>query len=244
MNNLDYLSFKITCLQCGSDKIDHESIHQRAFNVIKNECHHFRIIFIKTFDKIFRLKIIYVCLQCDQIKNYETNLGKFLPNGNVITSQSDSYNCCSHTVQIVINLTENINSNINNFNNNISININNQGNNINYNNMNNFVNEEINNRNNLEEMLKREKEEFENKNIIEFNKKDKILYFYDEKSKKSYKIYSKNEMKIKDVVDDIESQFPELSVKHRKLKIGNRELNLESRINSYSINESDVILMQ
>ena len=144
----------------------------------------------------------------------------------------------------MINLTENINSNINNFNNNISININNQGNNSNYNNMNNFVNEEINNRNNLEEMLKREKEEFENKNIIEFNKKDKILYFYDEKSKKSYKIYSKNEMKIKDVVDDIESQFPELSVKHRKLKIGNRELNLESRINSYSINESDVILMQ
>ena len=51
-------------------------------------------------------------------------------------------------------------------------------------------------------------------------------------------------MKIKDVVDDIESQFPELSVKHRKLKIGNRELNLDSRINSYSTNESDIILMQ
>ena len=241
MNNLNYISFKITCLQCGNDKIDHESIHQKKCNVIKNECRHFRIIFIKTFDKIFRLKIIYSCLQCSKIKNIETNLGKFLPNGNIISSDTDTYNCCSHTVQVSINLTQNIHNNINN--NNI-ININNQGNNIHSNNMNNFENEEFNNRNKLEEMFKREKEEFEKKNIIEFNKKNKILYFYDEKSKKSYKIYSKNEMKIKDVVDDIESQFPELSVKHRKLKIGNRELNLDSRINSYSINESDIIVMQ
>ena len=96
----------------------------------------------------------------------------------------------------------------------------------------------------MKRCLKEKKKNLKKKNIIEFNKKNKILYFYDEKSKKSYKIYSKNEMKIKDVVDDIESQFPELSVKHRKLKIGDHELNLDSRINSYSTNESDIILMQ
>ena len=188
MNNLNYVSFKVTCLQCGNDKIDHESIHQKKCNVIKNECRHFRIIFIKTFDKIFRLKIIYSCLQCSKIKNIETNLGKFLPNGNIISSDTDTYNCCSHTVQVSINLTQNVRNNINN--NNI-ININNQGNNIHSNNMNNFVNEEFNNRNKLEEMLKREKEEFEKKILLNLIKKIKFCIFMMKKARNHIKFIVK-----------------------------------------------------
>ena len=63
MNNLDYLSFKIACLQCGSDKIDHESIHQRACNVIKNECQHFRIISLIIYINTYIIiKIIYITI--------------------------------------------------------------------------------------------------------------------------------------------------------------------------------------
>jgi len=86
-----------------------------------------------------------------------------------------------------------------------------------------------------------EKKNYEKKNIIEFDLKNKILYFLDNKSKKSYKIYSKNELKIKDVLDDLEYQFPELELKNRKLKVGNTELNKENSINSYNIDENNII---
>ena len=128
--------------------------------------------------------------------------------------------------------------------NNIMPNNNTNNNDKNYNNILAFDNSnEMNDVNTLEEILKREKEEFEKKNVIEFNNKDKIIYFMDDKSKKSYKIYTKSEMKVKDVIDDLESQFPELNVRHRKLKYGNRDLNVESQINSFSINESNIILL-
>ena len=251
MQDYKYISFKIACQQCGIEKNDRE-MNLIPCNIIKTHCNHFEVIFIKSFDKIFRCKIVYHCIYCSRIKNVETNLGKTLPNGTFIMNDSDSYNCCHGFIKININLNRRqdfnniINNNIMRNNsmpntNNIQ---NNNNNNVNYNNMLIFDNSnEINDVITLEETLKREKEEFEKRNVIEFNNKDKIIYFMDDKSKKSYKVYTKSEMKVKDVIDDLESQFPELNVKHRKLKCGNRDLNLESQINSFSINESNIILL-
>ena len=56
------------------------------------------------------------------------------------------------------------------------------------------------------------KRKISKKNIVEFNKKNKILYFKDAKTNKSYKIYSKNDLKIKDVLIELENQFPELNL--------------------------------
>ena len=249
MQDYKYISFKIACQQCGFEKSDRE-MNLIPCNIIKTHCEHFEIIFIKSYDKVFRCKMVYHCIYCSRIKNVETNLGKTLPNGNFIMNDSDSYNCCHGFIRININLhkRQDFNNMINNsiIMNNIMPNNNNTNNNndINYNNMLAFDNSnEINEVNTLEEILKREKEEFEKKNVIEFNNKDKIIYFMDDKSKKSYKIYTKSEMKVKDVIDDLENQFPELNVRHRKLKYGNRDLNVESQINSFSINESNIILL-
>ena len=246
MENINYIYFQVYCQQCGFEKSDHETAFQTQCNVKKFSCEHFDTILIKSYDKIFRLKVIFMCKNCSKIKNIDTNLGKMYPNGSLVTNDQASFNCCNKRIQAILNLTQNEqnnmqNNNINMINNNV--NINNVGNNINYNNIINN-NEDENNNDNFEEIFRREKKEIEKKNIIDFNLKNKILYFLDDKSKKSYKIYSKDDMILKYVLEDLENQFPELNVKNRRLKIGNNEINPDRQINSYSINASNIIVMQ
>ena len=241
MDNMYYFYFKIYCEQCRFDKIDHEAIYHIPCNIKNNSCNHFDIIIMKTFDKKFRTRIVLVCKICSKVKNIDTNLGKTMPNGNTILNESGKFNCCNNNIQIYVYLTHDERNNLPN-------NINNM---MRVNNVSNFnsnmivLNEEENNNNiELKDILRREKEELEKKNIIDFNLKNKILYFLDDKSKKSYKIYIRDDMKLKYVLDDLENQFPDLNAKNRILKIGNHELNPESQINSYSINESNIIVMQ
>ena len=74
--------------------------------------------------------------------------------------------------------------------------------------------------------------------------KNQILYFLDDKTKKSYKIYSKRELAIKDVLKDLEDQYPELNLRNRKFKVGNTDINPEYFISFYNLNENNIILMQ
>ena len=250
MNNYNYLYIKISCGQCGNDKVDDDAIHLNKF-VIKNySCNHFNVVFMKSFDQIFRLKVVIVCKQCLKVKNEDMNIGKNLPNGVLITNGVINHRCCNYNIQFSAFITQNeinaglnsINNNINNNNiiiNNIMPNINNINNNIIIN------NEDYNDNNNdLETILRNEKKEFEKKNIIEFNLKNQILYFLDDKTKKSYKIYSKRELAIKDVLKDLEDQYPELNLRNRKFKVGNTDINPEYFISFYNLNENNIILMQ
>ena len=249
MNSINNSIIKLFCQQCGYEKSETLQIHLNPFEVKKISCDHFDIILMKTFDKNFRLKVVFICKQCSQIKNDDLNVGKTLPNGVLITNESSSFNCCNRLIKLTALLESQnnnniiINNNINNMNN-IMPNINNNINNI-MPNMNNndkdIVFMDNDNSDLFNDVIDGEKKNYEKKNIIEFDLKNKILYFLDNKSKKSYKIYSKNELKIKDVLDDLEYQFPELELKNRKLKVGNTELNKENSINSYNIDENNII---
>ena len=262
MNSINNLFLKLFCQQCGFEKSEKMEVHRNPYEVKKTFCDHFDVILMKTYDKNFRLKIVFICNQCSQIKNDDLNIGKTLPNGILITNESSSFNCCNRLIKLTALLESHNNNtfNNNNFNNNNNIIINNNINNMIPNNMisNNIIpnnNMIINNNNNdkdivfldndnnniFKEIIENEKKNYEKKNIIEFDLKNKILYFLDNKSKKSYKIYSKYDLKLKDVLDDLEYQFPELELQNRKLKVGNMELNKENRINSYNLDENNII---
>ena len=249
MNSINNLIIKLFCQQCGYEKSETLQIHLNPFEVKKTSCDHFDIILMKTFDKNFRLKVVFICNQCSQIKNDDLNVGKTLPNGVLITNESSSFNCCNKIIKLTALLESQNNNNIiinniiNNMNNimpNINNNINSLMPNMN-NNDKDIVFLDNDNSDLFNDVIDGEKKNYEKKNIIEFDLKNKILYFLDNKSKKSYKIYSKNELKIKDVLDDLEYQFPELELKNRKLKVGNTELNKENSINSYNIDENNII---
>ena len=246
MNEMNYMSMKIKCDTCGNIKTEQENVNVPQFDAKKiYSCNHFDIILMKTYDKNFRVKIVFICNYCSKIKNIDLNLGKINSNQNLISNDSSSFLCCNRNIQLNVYLITNQNDLLLNDNNNINFNINN---NINANRNRVKINEPIysdeNNNNHLEEILKIEKENFEKKNIVEFNKKNKILYFKDIKTNKSYKIYSKNDLKIKDVLIDLENQFPELNLENKKLKVGNTQLDKDFYLNSYNLNENNIILMQ
>ena len=241
MNDMNYMSMKIKCDTCGNIKTVQDSVNLPQFDAKKiYSCNHFDIISMKTYDKNFRVKIIFICNYCSKIKNIDLNLGRFNQNHNLISNDSSSFVCCNRNIQLNAYLTVQQNELLLNDDNNINFNINN--------NVNNNYNEPIfsdeNNNSHLEEILRSEKENFEKKNIVEFNKKNKILYFKDAKTNKSYKIYSKNDLKIKDVLIELENQFPELNLQNKKLKVGNTQLDKEYYLNSYNLNENNIILMQ
>ena len=248
MNEMNYMSMKIKCDTCGNIKTEQDTVSIPQFDAKKiYSCNHFDIILMKTNDKNFRVKIVFICKYCSKIKNIDLNLGKINSSQNLITNDSSSFSCCNRNIQLNVYLTVEQNDLLLNNNNNINFNINNNisenNNRININ-----INEPIyfdeNNNNHLKDILRSEKENFEKKNIVEFNKKNKILYFKDIKTNKSYKIYSKNDLKIKDVLIDLESQFPELNLENKKLKVGNTQLDKEFYLNSYNFNENNIILMQ
>ena len=248
MNEMNYMSMKIKCDTCGNIKTEQDTVSIPQFDAKKiYSCNHFDIILMKTNDKNFRVKIVFICKYCSKIKNIDLNLGKINSSQNLITNDSSSFSCCNRNIQLNVYLTVEQNDLLLNNNNNINFNINNNisenNNRININ-----INEPIyfdeNNNNHLKDILRSEKENFEKKNIVEFNKKNKILYFKDIKTNKSYKIYSKNDLKIKDVLIDLENQFPELNLENKKLKVGNTQLDKDYYLNSYNFNENNIILLQ
>ena len=248
MNEMNYITMKIKCDICDNIKTEQDTISLPQFDARKiYSCNHFDIISMKTYDKNFRVKIVFICNYCSKIKNVDLNIGKINSSQNLITNDSSSFSCCNRNIQLNVYLTSNQNDLLLNNNNNINFNMNN-GVDENNNRINININEPIysdeNNNSHLEEIFKSEKENLEKKNIVEFNKKNKILYFKDIKTNKSYKIYSKNDLKIKDVLIDLESQFPELNLENKKLKVGNTQLDKEFYLNSYNFNENNIILMQ
>jgi hypothetical protein len=242
MNDMNYMSIKIKCSQCNNIKTEQEAVNLPQFDAKKiYTCNHYDIILMKTYDKNFRVKIVFICNRCSKIKNIDLNLGKINPNRNLITNDSSSFNCCGGYIQLNSYLLKNQNDLLYNNDNNINFNVNNNiiNNDVGFNDI--YLDE--NNNIHLEDILRSEKENFEKKNIVEFDKKNKVLYFKDARSNKSYKIYSKSDLKIKDVLSDLENQFPELNLQNKKLKVGNTQLDKDLYLNSYNLNDNNIILI-
>ena len=140
-----------------------------------------------------------------------------------------------------------MNMNNNNFMNNYG-NFNNQNNNINsFNNKSNSNNNNFNNNFNNNMNYKGtniSNTQFDSSNIMEFGKKKKLVTFLDESTNKNYKIFTSPDLKIKNVLNDLLNQNPEINYNNSRLAINGNNINLESSISSCNLNENSIIVIK
>ena len=259
------ISFNSKCSLCGNNISF--SGNTKECDVKQYSCNEFKLILIKINDKYFnfKLKITIICNRCYKVQHFDFNIGKYFRQ-SFKNNESFTYSCCNNTLDGYAFLTEeelfppeessNNQINQNNFNiidNNLINNnpINNNPNSINIINDNPDImipdiiedNFDDNNDNNNENEFRREIERYEQKNIIDFNKKILLLNFLDDETKKIYKMYIKPDLKLENILDDLVNQFPELSYKNRRILINNNNANLSSNINSFDLNaQSNIVI--
>ena len=140
-----------------------------------------------------------------------------------------------------------MNMNNNNFMNNYG-NFNNQNNNINsFNNKSNSNNNNFNNNFNNKMNYKGtniSNTQFDSSNIMEFGKKKKLVTFLDESTNKNYKIFTSPDLKIKNVLNDLLNQNPEINYNNSRLAINGNNINLESSISSCNLDENSIIVIK
>lgn len=261
MNRMHGITFNSNCSFCNKNINFSDSI--KECNVKHFSCQDFNLIIMKINDNYnnFKLKITIICNRCHRVQILDFNIGKKIGQ-SIKTDDSFTYNCCNQTLNGFAFLTEeelvshgqssnnqNAHNNANASNNNP---INNNDNSINVikdnqNNIPDLIEDDLddNNNNDLYNDIefRREIEKFEQINIIEFRKKDILLNFLDDETKKKYKIYTKSDLKLESVLEDLVSQFPELSYKNKIILINNNRANLSSKINSFNLNaESNIII--
>ena len=74
-------------------------------------------------------------------------------------------------------------------------------------------------------------------------KKNILLNFLDGETKKKYKIYAKLDLKLENVLDDLVSQFPELSYKNKRILVNNNKVNLSAKLSTFDLNaDSNIII--
>ncbi len=258
MNRIKCITGQYACNFCNQNNSFCERIN--ICSVKKFECPHFNIIFIKLVDgNNFKLKLTFVCQRCYKVQIIDFNIGKTSPQNQLITDQTYTHACCSKSVEVLAFLSEEFlgqneerqNSNViiidNNFNNNS--NNNNFSNNFqNLNNLthNNSINNPITTINikEIDESIKNELDNFNSLNIIEFNKKDRIVTFLDEQNNQSYKIYTMKSIRVKNLLDDLCAQYPELNYNNRKLTFNNLDVILNSNINTFIKDNNSTIIIR
>lgn len=262
MNKIRCYTFNSNCSFCHKNINFSDSIQD--CNVKNFTCDDFNLILMKVNDRYnnFKLKITIICNRCLKVQLFDFNIGKRI--GQIIKTDDDfTYQCCNQTLSGFAFLTEEElsshgqSSNSHNNHNNVNANA---GNNNQISNNDNSINIINDNQNNIQEFLEeenfddnndlnndiefmREIEEFEKNNIIEFRKKDLLLNFLDDETNKLYKIYTKSDLKLESVLEDLVSQFPELSYKNKRILINNNNANLSSKIKSFNLNaQSNIII--
>ena len=131
----------------------------------------------------------------------------------------------------------------NNFNNNNLISNNNNNLNSNINNNMNKIN--LNNNNNNNGSINYNVDmKFDSSNIIEFSKKKKLINFLDEKTNKNYKLYTSPELKVKTVLNDLLSQFPEIDYNNNRLEANGQNINPELYLGNCNLNDNSIIIIK
>jgi hypothetical protein len=272
MNNIHGINFNSICSHCGHyfnscDSTKDCDVKQFSCNDFK-----LILIKINDQYNNFKLKLTIICNRCLKVQLFDFNIGK-TQGQNLRTDESFNYICCNNSLnghaflsedllvsQEQLSNNQNNNINLNNINqNNIiqnNFNVINQNPIINNNNSINVINDNQDNIldyieddlddnivYNNENEFKREIERFEQKNIIEFDKKNILLNFLDGETKKKYKICSKLDLKLENVLDDLVSQFPELSYKNKRILVNNNNVNLSAKLSTFDLNaDSDIII--
>ena len=262
MNRIHGINFNSACSFCAHNFNFCGST--KDSDVKQFSCNDFKLILIKINDQYnnFKLKLTIICNRCLKVQLFDFNIGKY-QGQNLRTDESFNYICCNNSlnghaflseVELVSHeqLSNNQNNNINQYNFNVInqnpiINNNNSINVINDNqdNIQDYIEDDFDDNNvyNNENDFKREIGRFEQKNIIEFDKKNILLNFLDGETKKKYKIYAKLDLKLENVLDDLVSQFPELSYKNKRILVNNNNVNLSAKLSTFDLNaDSDIII--
>ena len=246
MNFIKCLAGSYKCSGCNQTKSFTETIN--SCSVKRFLCNHFNILLIKTNDGRFKLKITFICNQCNTIKNVELKLGKKSLQNTLITDDNYYHFCCCNNVELTVflseELIENNYNNIRDFNNSFDIDDFNDNNNIINNNHKKNKNNNIIKNKNSEINNNYEYQNYNLRNIIEFNEKNKMVNFLDERTNKTYKIYTKDEIILKNLLEDLGSQFPEINYKNKKLMVDGHNILPESTIRNCNLNEQSVITIK
>ena len=257
MNRIKCLVSQYNCHNCGKAESFTDSIN---CNIRKAECNDFVLLFIRIKDGCnFKLKITFCCKNCWIPKIFELKIGKINSLGSLITDDTFNHNCCGNMIEVISFLSEEYinennpdgdmligyNNDMNNhINNNLLENNNaNNQNNINSINIQNNSNNQINNNPQIENK-NNELENLNSINVIEFNEKNKLVNFIDEQTKKNYKIYIKSDLKLKFILEDLGSQFPEINYKNKKIFINGNEVNPEMKFNNCNLNDNSSIILK
>jgi hypothetical protein len=98
----------------------------------------------------------------------------------------------------------------------------------------------------VNDSIKNQLEGYNSLNIIEFNKKNRIVSFLDEQNNKIYKIYTYNKIIVKNLLDDLCNNFPEINYNNRKLilKSNNLEVRLDSNIYNFIKDDFSTIVIK
>ncbi len=230
MNNIKGLIGHYKCSRCNQNHCFSEKINSCA--VKKFQCPHFDIILIRTYDHTFKLRVTFVCNLCHKLNSVELGVGRQSPQNTLITDDNYTNICCGNKVDLDVLLSEAFLESINDINYDFNIYRNFSSNNNNINN----INRNYNNSN--------EFKSFNSKNIIEFNEKNIILNFMDEKTKKTYKIYTKDELILKNVLEDLSNQFPEINCSNKKFMVNGRNIYPDSTIRNCNINNNSIIIIK
>ena len=173
--------------------------------------------------------------------NFNNNSYSFNPmmsNFMNMNMMNPNYQLFSQMFLMNMNNNNNFMNNFNNQNNNIN-NFNNKNNSNNNNNFNNNINNNTNYKYNNISNTK-----FDSSNIMEFGKKKKLVTFLDESTNKNYKIFTSPDLKIKNVLNDLLNQNPEINYNNSVLAINGNNINPESSISSCNLNENSIIVIK
>lgn len=251
MENIHYIAGNYICSQCNqphqfSEKIPIEKV--RCFR-----CDHFIFTIIFKNLRSFRVQVKSSCNKCYKEYSSELKIGEF--SDRLYTDDSYSTDCCNNKFtarfflsEVELNLNEatdnhcvNLFQNVNNNNNNNVIHNNNSNfnnNNVNNNNNNNQHGNQVN-RNRIQSNINYNvKIEFDPANIMEFSKKNKLITFLDEKNNRLYKIYTSPNLRIKNALNELLCQNPEICYNKIFLFFNGNIVNQNQKISSFNLLES------
>ena len=251
MEDIHYIGGSYICSQCNQSHQFSEKIPTEKLRCFR--CDHFIFTIIFKYDpRGFRVQVKSSCNKCYKEYNSELRIGQF--SDRLYTDDNYASDCCNNKLtarfflsQVEIDLNEttdnhaislfqNRGDNIPNNNNNIINNINNV-NNIIINNNNQHANQVNRNRNPNEKDIFNVKIEFDPANIIDFSKKTTLISFMDEKANRLYKIYTSPNLRIKNALNELLFQHPEICYNKIFLFFNGNIVSLNKKISNFNLSD-------
>lgn len=247
-----------TCSNCNqthtfSEKYPNEKVRRFL-------CRHFTLIvsMIRSIppSKI-KMQIKTSCNFCYKEYSSEMKIGNLNFRNETYTEDTYISTCCGNRIEVVISLSEeyfdqneqnDVLYDVTSNNNNVNINNNNVVNNASFNRNQIVMNNNLIN-NNMGRIMPNMKNmdyltRFDKANIAELGKKNKLVNFVEERTNKNFKIYTTNKLRLRTVLNDLLSLYPEINYNNNDLMINQIILSLNSTIESLNLNQNSAILIK